>query len=31
MVSRTLPLSAAGEALAHLEAGHTAGKQVLTV
>jgi NADPH:quinone reductase-like Zn-dependent oxidoreductase len=31
VVSRTLPLSAAAEAIDHLEAGHTAGKQVLTV
>jgi NADPH:quinone reductase-like Zn-dependent oxidoreductase len=31
VVSRTLPLSAAPEAIEHLEAGHTAGKQVLTV
>jgi len=31
VVSRTLPLSAAAEAIDHLEAGHTTGKQVLTV
>ena len=31
VVSRTLPLAAAAEAIDHLESGHTTGKQVLTV